>query len=358
MSPQPNEPNEEEAAEARHPRASTFLFGHTLAEQALLSAYRSGRVPHAFLLVGPKGIGKATLAYRMARFVLAHSDPATAEVADATSLAIDPSHPVARRIAAQAQGDLLVLERTPNEKGVLRQQIAVDDVRRTVAFFGSTAGEGGWRIAIVDAVDELNRSSANALLKVLEEPPQRALLLLICHSAARVPATLRSRCRIVTLRPLTEAEVAKAVAAASGAPATDPQIAAAAAAAEGSVARAVAVLDEDALALGRQALDLLDALPTLNPDALHALGDALAGSEVAPLAAFVDTVNAWLSRRLHRADEVHGGGGGHGGIGDMARLAEVWERINAAARDAEIYNLERKPFVFSVFGLLAEATRG
>src|SRR5208282_1399539 len=152
-----------------------------------------------------------------------------------------------RRIAAQAQGDLLILERTLNDKGVLRQQIAVDDVRRSVSFFGSTAGEGGWRIAIVDAVDELNRSSANALLKVLEEPPQHALLLLVSHSAARVPATLRSRCRIITLRPLAQPDVAAAVAAATGTAASDPEIVAAAAAADGSVARAFAMLDGDAL---------------------------------------------------------------------------------------------------------------
>jgi len=345
MSPQPNE----EAAEAPHPRATEALFGHAGAEAALLAAYRSARVPHAFLLVGPKGIGKATLAYRMARFVLAHPDPAAVEVAAADSLAVDAQNPVAHRIAAQAQGDLLILERTPNEKGLLRQQIAVDDVRRTVSFFGSTAGEGGWRIAIVDAVDELNRSSANALLKVLEEPPQRALLLLVSHSAARVPATLRSRCRIVTLRPLAERDLANAVAGATGAAASDAHVAAAASAAEGSVARALALLDEDALALRQQALDLLDGLPALDANALHALGDALAGTDAAPLAAFVDTVNAWLSQRVE---------GGGGEIGRLAGLAEAWERINAAARDAEIYNLERKPFVFGVFGLLAEATRG
>lgn len=353
MSPQQNEDAE---SAAPHPRASALLFGHTAAEQILLSAYRSARVPHAFLLVGPKGIGKATLAYRMARFVLAHPDPADAEVAAATSLAVDADDPTARRIASQAHSDLLVLERTPNEKGVLRQQIAVEDVRRTVSFFGSTAGEGGWRIAIVDSVDELNRSSANALLKILEEPPQRALLLLVSHSAARVPATLRSRCRIVPLRPLTEAELGKAVAAATGIPAEDPRITAAAAAAEGSVARALALLDEDALALRRQALDLLSALPSLSPNGLHALGDALAGTDTAPLAAFVDTVNSWLSQRL---DDKHAAGSeGRGGLGRLARFAEAWERVNAAARDVETYNLERKPFVFSVFGLLAEAARG
>jgi DNA polymerase-3 subunit delta' len=335
--------------EAQHPRGNRLLFGHAAAEAALLAAYRSARVPHAFLIVGPKGIGKATLAYRMARFVLAHPDPLAAEVRAATSLAVDESHPVARRIAVQAQADLLVLERTPNEKGVLRQQIAVDDVRRTVPFFGSTAGQGGWRIAIVDAVDELNRSSANALLKVLEEPPQRALLLLVSHSAARVPATLRSRCRTLVLRALSSADVAHAVSAASGAAATDPHVTAAAAAAEGSVARALALLDDEALALRQQALNLLERLPRLDANALHALGDALAGTDPQPLLSFVDTINSWLSGRLHE---------GEAEIGRLARLAEVSERINAAARDAETYNLERKPFVFGVFGLLAEATHG
>ena len=344
MSPQATEDDDEP-----QPRSTAELFGHAQAEAALLAAYRGGRIPHAFLIAGPKGIGKATLAYRLARFVLAHPDPSSPEVAAANSLAIAADHPVARRVAAQAQGDLLILERTPNEKGVLRQFIAVDDVRKTVSFFGSTAGEGGWRIAIVDAVDELNRAGANALLKILEEPPQRALLLLVSHSAARVMPTLRSRCRIVTLRPLPETDVAAAVANATGAPAGDADVVAAAAAAEGSVARALALLDGDALELRQQALDLLDRLPAVDPSALHALGEAIAGTDAAPLAAFLDTINAWLSLRLTREGAE---------IGCLNRLAEASERINAAARDAEMYNLERKPLVFSVFGLLAEATRG
>ena len=338
-----------EDEEAPPPRMTDALYGHADAEAALLAAYRGGRVPHAFLLIGRKGIGKATLAYRMARFALAHPDPTAAEVQAATSLAVDPEHPVARRMAAQAQGDLLVIERTPNEKGILRQQSAVEQVRRTVPFIGATAGEGGWRIAIVDAVDELNRSGANALLKVLEEPPQRALLLLVCHSAARVPATLRSRCRIVTLRPLTQTDVAAALAVAVGRQSNDPEIQAAATAAEGSVGRALAFLDEGTLALRQRVLDQLDRLPSLDSNALHGLGEAIAGTDPQPLAAFVDTVNAWLAQRLDRNQTE---------IGRLARLAEAWERINQAARDAETYNLERKPLVFSVFGLLAEATRG
>jgi DNA polymerase III subunit delta' len=343
---------ERDADEAKPPRLTDQLFGHAGIEAALLAAYRGGRVPHAFMLIGQKGIGKATLAYRLARFVLAHPDPAAAGVQTATSLATDPEHPVARRVAAQAHGDLLVLQRTPNDKGVLRQQIAVEDVRRTVSFFGATAGEGGWRVAIVDAVDELNRAGANALLKVLEEPPQRALLLLVCHSASRVLPTLRSRCSIIPMRPLLQSDVANALAASVGSPIDDPQVEAAAAAADGSVARALAFLDADALALRQRTLDELDRLPSLDTNTLHALGDALAGTDPRPLGAFVDTVNSWLSRWLDRKSNDTGA------LARLERLAEAWERINAAARDAETYNLERKPLVFSVFGLLAEATRG
>jgi DNA polymerase III subunit delta' len=341
--------DDDDSEDTSHPRATPVLFGHAAAETAFLSAYRSGRVPHAFLIAGPKGIGKATFAYRMARFVLAHPDPAAPDIQAAKSLAIAADHPVARRMMAQAQPDLQVAERTLNDKGVLHKQIAVDDIRRTVGFFGSTAGEGGWRIAIVDAVDELNNAGANALLKVLEEPPRRALLLLVSHSAARVPATLRSRCRILNLRPLAESDVAAAVAAATGGAADDPQIVAAAAAAEGSVDRALALLDEGALVLRQHALTLLDRLPATDAKALHALGEALAGTDPKPLAAFVDTVNVWLSRRI---------GGGESELGRLDRLAQAWQRVNEAARDAETYNLERKPLVFNVFGLLAEATRG
>jgi DNA polymerase-3 subunit delta' len=345
--------DEAEIDQATPPRVTAKFFGHSGTEAALLAAYRSGRVPHAFMLIGQNGIGKATLAFRMARFVLAHPHPGAPSVQAATSLAVDPESPVARRVAAQAHGDLLVLERVPNEKGVLRQQIAVDDVRRTISFFGATAGEGGWRVAIVDAVDELNRAGANALLKVLEEPPERAILLLICHSASRVLPTLRSRCCVLPMRPLSQADVGRALAAAVGSADNDPQIEAAAAAADGSVARALAFLDGDALALRQRALEELERLPALNAGALHALGDALAGTDPRPLNAFIDTVNAWLSSSLDR----HGGGSG-GDPGRPARLAEAWERINTAARDAETYNLERKPLVFSVFGLLAEATSG
>jgi len=328
------------------PRQTIELYGHGEAEHALLEAYRGGRLPHAWLIGGPAGIGKATLAYRMARFVLAYPDPRAPQVVTAKSLHVDADHPVTRRVAAQSQGDLLVLERTINEKtGKLRQDIQVDDVRRTVTFFGSTPGEGGWRLAIVDAVDELNREGANALLKVLEEPPRRALLLLVSHSAARVLPTIRSRCRLLGLRPLSAADVAAAAAAAVGESPDAARITAAAAVAEGSVRRALAFLDGDALDLRARIIALLERLPAVDPRALHALGDRLYGTDPATLAAFVDTVNAWLSARLTAAAPE---------TARQARVAEAWEKVNRAAREVEIFNLERKPLVFNVFGWLAQ----
>ena len=131
--------SEDDEREPTPPRATTVLYGHGQAERALLAAYQGGRLPHAWLLSGPAGVGKATLAYRMARFVLANPDPRSKAVRAAASLQVDAEHPVARRIAAQAHGDLLLLERTINEKtGKLRQDIQVDDVRKSVKFFGST----------------------------------------------------------------------------------------------------------------------------------------------------------------------------------------------------------------------------
>jgi DNA polymerase-3 subunit delta' len=340
---------EPEDRDVLRPRETTLLFGHREAEQALLESYQSGRIPHAWLIGGPPGIGKATLAYRLARFVLAHPDPKAPTVQQATSLAVDADNPVARRIAAQAQGDLLVLERVVNEQtGKLYTVIRVDDVRRSVSFFGSTAGEGGWRIAIVDAVDDLQREGANALLKILEEPPARTLLLLVSHAPGRELPTIRSRCRRLLLRQLDTSDVVSAIAASTGRGADEPEVQDAAAAADGSVARALGFLDGPALALRQRVLELFAQLPNPDPRALHALGDALGGNEPQTLAAFMDLVNGWLSARLD-GDTTH--------KPRIARAAVAWEKVNRAAAEVETYNLERKPLVFAVFGLLAEAAK-
>jgi DNA polymerase-3 subunit delta' len=329
------------------PRETTVLFGHDSAEREFLAVYRSGRVPHAWLIGGEPGIGKATLAYRIARFVLACPDPAHAPTAN--SLALDPAHRTVRRVAVNAHTDLLVLERTPGDSGKMRTVIAVEQVRRLASFFGSTAGEGGWRVCIVDSADELKYpEGSNALLKMLEEPPQRSLFLLVSHAPGRLLPTIRSRCRRLALRPLGQGEVVKAACTALRVDADDPAVTGAAAAARGSVSRAIALAGGPMLALREKVAELLSALPSTDPHALHALGDQL-DRDRGLLEVFVGAVRDWLSGRLDT--EV-------GNLGRLVRAADLWDRLNRSARDVEIYNLERKPFVFTIFGLLAEASRG
>jgi DNA polymerase-3 subunit delta' len=345
-------PRQTDETGAPHPRETFTLQGHRDAEAALLNAYRSGRIPHAWLIGGAQGIGKATLAYRMARFVLTHRNPLAPDVQRAVTLQVDANDPVARQIAAGAHGGLLTLQRSFNDKGVMRTVITVDETRETIAFFGSTAAVEGWRICVVDTVDELNPNAANALLKILEEPPQQSLFLLISHSPARVLATIQSRCRKLSLRPLSQADVIAAAARASGIAPNDPALAEAAAASEGSVARALMLLGGDSLKFQQRTAALLATLPRVDPRELHALGDALGSSDRVALAAFVDSIDLWVAERL-RAPNLDA----NANLPRLARLAEVWEKIARAARDTQDYNLERKPLVFAVFAMLAEATR-
>jgi DNA polymerase III subunit delta' len=344
--PDKTEPEEDDSGLPR-PRETTVLFGHDGAEREFLTIYRSGRVPHAWLIGGDPGIGKATLAYRIARFVLAHPDPAL--LPPAASLALDPEHRTVRRIVSSAHSDLLVLERTVGDTGKLRTVITVDQVRRLSTFFGSTAGEGGWRVCIVDSADELKYpEGSNALLKMLEEPPPRSLFLLVSHAPGRLLPTIRSRCRRLSLRPLGQGDVVRAAAAALGTAADEAALAAVAAAAQGSVARAIAMAGGPTLALREKVAELLRALPATDPRALHALGDQL-DRDRGLTGVFVGVIRDWLSARLDTEA---------GNLARLARVADLWERLNRAARDVEAYNLERKPLVFTVFGLLADAARG
>jgi DNA polymerase III subunit delta' len=182
------------------PREQTHLFGHEAIEADLLSAWKKDRMPHSLLLTGPKGIGRATLAFRLAKFLL--SNPGE----DATSLATDPNLPVIRRIISGGHGDLQVIEPDP-EKAT--KEISVDQVRQIKQFLSQTPMEGGWRIVIVDG--EMNHSASNAVLKVLEEPPKKSLLIIMSESSGRVLPTIRSRCHMVKLKPLSAVQVAQVV---------------------------------------------------------------------------------------------------------------------------------------------------
>lgn len=202
---------------APHPRDTPQLFGQDTAQQDFLEAYATGRLHHAWMLTGPRGIGKATFAWSIARFLLAtppmEDDGLFGAPEPPKTLAIDPEHPVARRIAASAEPGLKAITRTENEKtGRLRDVISVEDIRGLAGFFQLSAADGGRRVVIVDAADDMNPQAANALLKMLEEPPERATLLLISHQPSGLLPTIRSRCRVLRLATLGSQDMAHALA--------------------------------------------------------------------------------------------------------------------------------------------------
>jgi len=253
-----------------HPREATTLIGHERAEHDLLQAYGSGRLPHAWLIAGPRGIGKASLAYRFARYVLSGGAGTESD-----SLYIPASNPTFQRIAAEGHGDLMVLEREADEKtGRTRSEIVVDDVRKLHHFFAMTSAETPWRIAIVDSADEMNRNAANALLKMLEEPPSRGLLLLIAHAPGRLLPTIRSRCRRLDLRPLTIETVADVIALRRP-DIHGPERLALAHLAGGSPGRALEIATSGGIAFYEDLTSHLERLPKLDIPALYSFADKM-----------------------------------------------------------------------------------
>jgi len=246
---------------APHPRHTAQLFGQAAAEATFLQAFNGGRLHHGWLLTGPRGVGKATLAWRIARFLLSRppegasdislfDEPATEgdHAPQIETLDVSPDHPVARRMAALAEPGLLLCRRPWDEKKErLKKDITVEEVRRLKGFFNLSSAEGGRRVVIVDAADELNPSAANALLKVLEEPPKGATLLLISHRPMRLLPTIRSRCRVLGCAPLDDTDMARALAGAGFEAGDRPEALAALSA--GSVGEAIRLLSEDGLDL-------------------------------------------------------------------------------------------------------------
>ena len=273
-------PEADRAEGAPHPRLTPQLFGHEECEAEVLSAFTGGRRHHAWLLTGPRGIGKATLAWRMARFLLAGADaPAEAglfgESPAPASLDIEADHPVARRVAALSDpGCLLIRRAWDHDRKRLKAQITVDEVRKLNSFFGLSSAEGGNRVVIVDCADDLNPSAANALLKVLEEPPARAILILISHQPARLLPTIRSRCRTLRLAPLATEPLAQALAQAGADIGDDATVLSELAG--GSAGDALRLIAQDGPEIYARLVKLLGGAPNLDRPAARALAAAAA----------------------------------------------------------------------------------
>lgn len=273
-------PPPDQAPGAPHPRDTARLFGQDEAERTFLEAFNAGRLHHGWLLSGPAGVGKATLAWRIARFLLTTPSPGEENglfgaPPEPVSLDIAPDHPVVHRMNAGGEPGLAVITRSPNpDTGRMRDQIVVDDVRRLNRFFGLSATDGGHRVVIVDAADELNLPAANALLKMLEEPPARTTLVLVSHQPSRLLPTIRSRCRSLRLGPLSPGHMADALAQTG---VTLPESTQALTVlAGGSVGAALRLISLGGLDIYGELIAILGSLPRLDRQRALALANAAA----------------------------------------------------------------------------------
>jgi DNA polymerase-3 subunit delta' len=353
-----------------HPRQTGELVGQAAAERTLRQAWDSGRLPHAWLLTGARGIGKATLAYRFAKFVLAGGAGETAGLFGdpPRTLDVDPEHPAARQVASAGHPDLFVLEPgrpNPGNNHRPSKDITVHQVREAVHFCFMTPAAGGWRIVLVDPADEMNSSAANGLLKLLEEPPKQALLLLVAHNPARLLPTIRSRCAQLAC-PLLDDATVQARLRARYPDLAEADAAALARLAEGSIGRALELAEAGGLELYREMTELLAAMPSPSAAALHGFADKLAqGGEAGTFRLGGDLLAWWLAR-LARAGAtgalpppvVAGEDQVMRRLLDRAPLEpwlDLWDKTLRLVRQAEQRNFDRKQVVLTLF-LEIEAT--
>jgi DNA polymerase III subunit delta' len=349
------------------PRANPDLAGHEAAERDLRRLFEAGRLPHALLISGPRGIGKATLAFRLARFVLTpqtgslFGDAPVGEGPAGEGLWTAPESGVFRRIAAGGHADVLTVERAfdPRRKR-LRSEIVVADTREIGNFLHLTPAEGGWRVVVVDGTDAMNRNAANALLKILEEPPRQTLLLLVAHSGGRLLPTIRSRCRRFPLAPLSSDTVrdllarhrpdlaradADAIVALSG----------------GSIGAALDFAETGGVELYRAALGLIRPARELDIAALHAFADKLARPDAEDAYRVVEDLLAQFLARLAvataRGERLPGAEGEAAGRvrAPAARWAGLRDEIADRFARTDGLNLDRKQTILGTFFAIGEA---
>jgi DNA polymerase-3 subunit delta' len=345
-------PESDRVGELPHPRDQFELFGHEAEAATLAAAARSGRLAHAWIIGGPKGVGKATLAWRFTRALLVHGPQNVPDDLD-----VPADHPVARRISALAHPDVMLIRRPwDQERKRPRTELPIEEVRRLNGLFSRFASDDGYRIAIIDAADDMNRAAENALLKTLEEPPRRALLLLVAHVPGALLPTTRSRCRALTLRPLDPSTMSRALASLS--PGLDPDTASVLAGlAEGCPGRALELIELGGLDLYRGITDVLSSLPRLRGEALFALGDKVGrGAGDRGVTLFVQLLSGLLQRLVRGAYSSAAQVPGEAQLAQRLRALAplegwvgVWENLQQKAIDADALNLDKKQLVLNAF---------
>lgn len=324
------------------PRESRTLFGHAAAEQALLDAYRSGRIHHGWILAGARGIGRATLAFRFARFLFVHPDPAAPEVAAAEDLSVPDDHPAVHRVAAGAHANLLHLQREWDDRARrFRTEISVESARRIVRFLGSTAGEGGWRVVIVDPADDMSGSAANSILKSLEEPPRQTVFLLVTRSRGALLPTILSRTRTLHLAPLSREETEMVVRRVAPDPGGRGGSSLAAALAGGSPRRLIEIRQKR----GEDLYNLiLGAIEQQSPEAQFSLAGKI--TDAATAEQFLELFKGYLGRRVRGLPEPSQDA--RPPSLPLVTWAELWEKATLSGREVETYNLDRRQFVLDL----------
>ena len=356
-------PDIDRVADFAHPRETIQFFGNAPAEMELLEAARSGRIHHAWLLTGAPGIGKATLAYRFARFLLANPKPEDA--ANATDLSLPEESAVLSQVAHQSHPNLLVLRRPwQTQRKRHANAITVDEVRRLGPFLGQTAADGTWRIVIIDAADDLNISAVNALLKSLEEPPSACVFLLVSAIPGRLPVTVRSRCRTLRLGPLAPDDLQKAIGQAADA-LESGNIEQVLALAEGSPGAALRLLEAGGGELYQQLMDILGGMPDCDNGKIHKLAETLSGAGSEDRYALFFTILDGLLGRLVK--QAATGTGAHGEevhlsarlipADGLAQWAGLWETLQRAKAETDALNLDRKTLVLRSFFKIEENAR-
>ncbi len=334
---------------APEPRANPILLGHAEAEATILDAIRAGRMHHAWLITGPEGIGKATLAYRFARRLLAGQPKED-------SLALDPANPVFRRVAAGSHADMKTIELAFNEKTKrMKTEIAVEDVRKINGFMALTPAEGGWRVVVVDGAEELNSSSANALLKILEEPPPRAILLLVCAAPGRLLPTIRSRCRRLRLSPLNDEAMGQLLGQYL------PQLGAdergrLITLAEGSPGRAIMLAQDEGLKIAALVDKLLADMPRVPASRGYEIADVLGRSETG-FSTFMDLMRAGVAAAVResargRADPEQER---LVALRPLAAWGEVWAGLTKLQNETERFALDKRQAIVAGIGMLSGA---
>jgi DNA polymerase-3 subunit delta' len=329
-----------------HPRESFALVGQGDALARAARAVRGGRPPNAWLIGGgPPGIGKATFAYRLARYLLRYG----ATDRGPEDLAVESNDPVAIQVKANSHPGLIVLKRGIGESGKVMTVLGVDEVRKLGGFFGLSSGAGGWRIAIVDTADDMNDAAANALLKMLEEPPSQAMLLLLANAPARLLPTIRSRCRLLALRPLSNDTLSAEIAARLPELSEDDR-ARLALLAGGSIGAALRLAQGDGLKLAAEAERLIE--QAAKPDFAGTL--ALA-ERIARLDRGLESFGEYLSqvlaaRVLARARRAET---------NLDRSVALWTRLaEGFGRSAALHLEPRQTIVSAARALCLAARRG